>query len=113
MERIGSHQSRHSGYEGQYSMKDVIRDILFMKDDIRPIKRVQGQVWKLAARVSNFTLLIPPLMTHSKNHNLYVGAGDSDDPRFEVVPFPNGRDPTKDPVSSAFLPHLLQADAPF
>ena len=30
-------------------MKD---DIQVMKDDIRDIKRVQGQVWKLAARVS-------------------------------------------------------------
>ena len=39
-------------------MKDDIQimknDIQVMKDDIRDVKRVQGQVWKLAARVSCF-----------------------------------------------------------
>jgi hypothetical protein len=55
------------------NMKGGIRD---MKDDIRDIKRVQGQVWKLAARISNVSPLIPPLMTHLKNHNLTAGAGD-------------------------------------
>ena len=81
-------------------MKD---DIQVMKDDIRDIKRVQGHVWKLAARVSNvFPLVSPLIMTHSKNHNLSAGAGD--DARLEVVPFTNGRDPTKDPVSFCLSP---------
>jgi hypothetical protein len=81
-------------------MKDDIRD---MKDDIRDIRRVQGQIWKLAARVSDDSFLIPPLlMTHSKNHNLCAGAGDN--ARLEVVPFTNGRDPTKDPVSFCLSP---------
>ena len=65
-----------------------------IRADIQDIKRVRGQVWKLAARVS---LLIPSLMTHSKNHNLSAGAGD--DAGLEVVPFTTGQDPTKDPVN--------------
>ena len=44
-------------------MKDDIQviknDILVMKDDIRDIKRVQGQVWKLAARVMFLTRSFP------------------------------------------------------
>jgi hypothetical protein len=72
--------------------------IQVMKDDIWDIKRVQGQVWRLAARVSNVSSLILPLMTHSKNHSLSAGAGD--DTRFEVVPFTNGQDPTKEPLNS-------------
>jgi hypothetical protein len=81
------------------AMKD---DIRVMKDDIQDIKRVQGQVWKLAAKVSDVSPLIPPLLTHSKNHNLCAGAGDN--ARLEVVPFTNGRDPTKDPVSFCLSP---------
>jgi hypothetical protein len=83
-------------------MAPIRADIQVMKDDIRDIKRVQGQVHKLAARVSNVSLLILPLMTHSKNHNLSAGAGD--DARLEVVPFANGRDPTKAPVSFCLSP---------
>jgi hypothetical protein len=48
-------------------MKDNIRvmkdDIRIMKVDILDVKRVQDQVWKLAAKVSNISPLIPPLMT--------------------------------------------------
>ena len=80
-------------------MKDDIRN---MKDDIWDMKRVQGQVWKLAAKVSNISPLILPLMTHSKTHNLSAGAGD--DASLEVVPFTNGQDPTKDPVSFCLSP---------
>jgi hypothetical protein len=80
------------------ALAPIRADIQDMKDDIRDIKRVQGQIWKLAARVSDDSPLIPPLlMTHSKNHNLRTGAGDGC--QLEVVPFANGRDPTKDPVS--------------
>jgi hypothetical protein len=82
------------------TMAPIRADIRDMKGDIRDIKRLQGQVWKLATRVSNFSTLIPPIMTHSKNHNLSAGAGD--DAMLEVVPFTNGRDPTKDPVSFCF-----------
>jgi hypothetical protein len=94
-------------------IRDMKGDIQVMKGDIRAIKTVQGQVWKLAARVSNVSPLIFPLMTNSKDHNLSAGAGD--DARFEVVPFTNGRDPTKDPVSFYLLSHLsmLRADALF
>ena len=80
-------------------MKDDIQDI---KDDIRDIKRVQGQVWKLAAKVFDVSPLIPPIMTHLKNHNLCAGAGDN--ARLEVVPFTIGQDPTKDPVSFCLSP---------
>lgn len=93
------------------TMAPIRADIKAMKDDIQDIKRVQGQVWKVAARVSYISPLISPLMTHSKNHNLSAGAGD--DASFEVVPFTNGRDPTKDPVSFCLLLNLLQADALF
>ena len=79
------------------TLAPIRADIQVMKDDIRDIKRVQGQVWKLAARVSNVSRLILPLLTHSKNHNLSAGAGD--DARLEVVPFTTGQDPTKDPVN--------------
>jgi hypothetical protein len=58
-------------------------DIQVIKDDIRDIKEVRGHV----------SPLILPLITHSRNHNLSVGAGD--DARLEIVPFTNGRDPTK------------------
>jgi hypothetical protein len=80
-------------------IQDMKVDIQNMKDDIGDIKRVQDQVWKLATRVSNVSLLIPPyklLTIYLKNHNLSAGAGD--DAKFEIVPFTNGRDPTKDPV---------------
>jgi hypothetical protein len=86
------------------TLAPIRADIQVMKDDIRDIKRVQGQVWKLAARVSNVQCSpsILPLMTHSQNHNLSAGAGD--DARLEVVPFTNGRDPTKEPVSLCLSP---------
>jgi len=54
-------------------------DIQVIKDNIRDIERVQGDVWRLAA----------------KTHNLSAGGGDY--ARLEVVPFRNGQDPTKDP----------------
>jgi hypothetical protein len=86
-------------------MDPIRADIQDIKDDIRDMKSMQGQVWKLAARVSNVSPLIPPLlMTNLKNHNLSLGAGD--DARFEVVPFANGRNPTKDPVSFCHSPHI-------
>ena len=87
------------------TLAPIRADIQVMKDDIRDIKRVQGQVWQLAARVSNVSHLILPLMIHSQNHNLSAGAGD--DARLEVVPFTNGRDPTKEPVSFCLSSHLL------
>ena len=88
-------------------MKD---DIQVSKDEIRDIKRVQGQVWNLAAKVFNVSPLVPPLMTHSKNRNLSAGVGD--DTGLEVVPFTNGRDPTKDPVSFC-LSHIRYELMPF
>ena len=85
-------------------IRDMKGDIRDMKVDIQDLIRQQSQVWKLAARVSNFSTLIPPIMTHLKNHNLSLyGAGD--EVMLEVVPFTNGRDPTKNPVSFC-LPHL-------
>ena len=48
-------------------MKD---DILVMKDDIRDIKRVQGQVWKLAARVSYVSSFDPSLIDPSQEPQL-------------------------------------------
>jgi hypothetical protein len=83
-------------------IQDMKTDIRNMKDDIQEIKRVQGHVWKQASRVFNISPLIPPLMTHWKIHNISTGAGDG--ASFEVVPFTNGRDPTKDPVSFCLSP---------
>ena len=55
-------------------MKDDIQviknDILVMKDDIRDIKRVQGQVWKLAARVSYVSSFDPSLIDPSQEPQL-------------------------------------------
>ena len=48
-------------------MKD---DIQVMKDDIRDIKRVQGQVWKLAARVSYVFSPDPSLTNPSQEPQL-------------------------------------------
>lgn len=105
-------------------MKDNIRDIKVdiqnmkvdiqnIKDDIGDLKRVQNRLWKLATRVSNVSPLnISPfklLTTYLKDHNLSAGAGD--DAKFEIVPFANGRDPTKDPVgfchSATFCNELM------
>jgi hypothetical protein len=83
-------------------IQDMKNDIQDMKNDIQDMKRVQGQVWKLAARVSNVSPLILPLLTNdSKSHNFSGGAGDN--AKLEIVPFTNGRDPTKDPVISFCL----------
>ena len=55
-------------------MKDDIQviknDILVMKDEIRDIKRVQGQVWKLAARVSYVSSFDPSLIDPSQEPQL-------------------------------------------
>lgn len=84
------------------ALAPIRADLEVLKDDMRFVKRVQCQVWKLAAKVSNVFPSIPPLlMIYSKNHNLAAGMGE--DAKLEVVPFSNGQDPTKDPVGF-FLP---------
>ncbi|KAF8799141.1 hypothetical protein BYT27DRAFT_7218000 [Phlegmacium glaucopus] len=64
------------------TLAPIRADIQGIKDGIQGIKRVQGHVWRMAAR----------------GHNLSTGYGDA--AKLEVVPFPNGQDLTKEPVST-------------